>query len=210
MQSRRRPTSMLVATVLAAVGFSVGAQDRMPPLPTERLTEQQTQALAEFVAARGQPTGPWIVLLRSPELMSRTRGLSDYLRFESPLPGYLREFVILLTARQWGQSYEWNAHYPLALDEGVSADMAQAIAEGRRPEGMVEEEEILYDLFMELQRNHSVSDRTYERAVERFGEQGVVETVSLIGYYTMIAMLLNTARTPLPAGAKSALAPFPF
>ena len=206
----RRPARTLAAILLATSAFAAGAQDRMPPLPKEQLTEEQAQALAEFVAARGQPTGPWNVLLRSPELMKRTRGLSDYLRFESPLPGYLREFVILMTARQWGQSYEWNAHYPLALDEGFSAEMAQAIAEGRRPEGMVEEEAILYDFCMELQRNHSVSDATYERALERFGEQGVVETVSLVGYYTMIAMILNTARTPLPADAKPALAPFPY
>ena len=205
-----RPTSILAATVLAATVLAAGAQDRMPPLSREQLTDQQAQALAEFVAARGQPTGPWIVLLRSPELMKRTRGLSDYLRFESVLPGYLREFVILMAARQWGQSYEWNAHYPLAIEEGFSAEMAKAIAEGRRPVGMVEEEEILYDFCMELQRNHSVSDATYARAVERFGEQGVVETVSLVGYYTMIAMILNTARTPLPADAKPALAPFPY
>jgi len=210
MQSLRGVTSILLATVVVAMGFAAGAQDRMPPLPPDKLTEEQQQALAEFVAARGQPTGPWIALLRSPELMKRTRGLSDYLRFESELPGYLREFVILMTARQWGQSYEWNAHLPLAIDEGFSADMARAIAEGRRPDGMVEEEEILYDLCMELQRNHSVSDATYARAVERFGEQGVVETVSLVGYYTMISMILNTARTPLPAGAEPALAPFPY
>ena len=208
--SRRWPTSILAATLFAVAAFAAGAQDRMPPLPTEKLTEEQAQALAEFVAARGQPTGPWIVLLRSPELMKRTHGLSDYLRFESVLPGYLREFVILMTARQWGQSYEWNAHYPLAIDEGFSAEMAQAIAEGRRPEGMLEEEEILYDFCTELQRNHGVSDATYERAVERFGEQGVVETVSLVGYYTMISMILNTARTPLPSGAEPALAPFPY
>ena len=88
--------------------------------------------------------------------------------------------------------------------------MAQAIAEGRRPEGMLEEEEILYDFCIELQRNHGVSDATYERAVERFGEQGVVETVSLVGYYTMISMILNTARTPLPTGATQALSPFPY
>jgi len=208
--SRRWPTSILAATLLVVAAFAAGAQDRMPPLPTAQLTDEQAQALAEFVAARGQPTGPWIVLLRSPELMKRTRGLSDYLRFESVLPGYLREFVILMAARQWGQNYEWNAHFPLALDEGFSAEMAQAIAEGRRPDGMVEEEEILYDFCMELQRNHGVSDATYARAVERFGEQGVVETVSLVGYYTMISMILNTARTPLPAGAEPALAPFPY
>ncbi|HWN39289.1 MAG TPA: carboxymuconolactone decarboxylase family protein [Gammaproteobacteria bacterium] len=206
----RLEASALLAMVLVVAGFAAGAQDRMPPLPKEQLTDEQTQALAEFVAARGQPTGPWNVLLRSPELMKRTRGLSDYLRFESPLPGYLREFVILMTARQWGQNYEWNAHYPLAIDEGFSAEMAQAIVEGRRPDGMLEDEEILYDFVLELQRNHSVSDATYERAVERFGEQGVVETVSLVGYYTMISMILNTARTPLPPDAVPALDPFPY
>jgi len=206
----RLEASVLLAMVFVVAGFAAGAQDRMPPLPKEQLTDEQTQALAEFVAARGQPTGPWNVLLRSPELMKRTRGLSDYLRFESPLPGYLREFVILMTARQWGQNYEWNAHYPLAIDEGFSAEMAQAIVEGRRPDGMLEDEEILYDFVLELQRNHSVSDATYERAVERFGEQGVVETVSLVGYYTMISMILNTARTPLPPDAVPALDPFPY
>ena len=206
----RLEASVLLAMVFVVAEFAAGAQDRLPPLPKEQLTDEQTQALAEFVAARGQPTGPWNVLLRSPELMKRTRGLSDYLRFESVLPGYLRELAILMTARQWGQNYEWNAHFPLAIDEGFSAEMAQAIAEGRRPDGMLEDEEILYDFVLELQRNHSVSDATYDRAVERFGEQGVVETVSLVGYYTMISMILNTARTPLPADAEPALAPFPY
>jgi 4-carboxymuconolactone decarboxylase len=203
---------MIAITILIVVLGSSGhllAQERMGPIPKDQLTEQQTKALAEFVAARGQPTGPWNVLLRSPEVMSRARALSDYLRYESILPGWLREFVILMTARQWSQGYEWNAHYKLAVDEGLSPDIALAIAEGRRPPGMVEEEAILYDFCMELQRYQSVSDATYERALDRFGEQGVVETVSLMGYYTMISMVLNTARTPLPAGAKPALAPFP-
>jgi 4-carboxymuconolactone decarboxylase len=200
----------MLAALAAATGLAAHAQDRMPPLRADALSEQQRQALAEFTAARGQPTGPWIALLRSPELMTRTRGLSDYLRFESILPGWLREFVILMTARQWAQNYEWNAHYPIAMDEGFSPQIAQAIAEGRRPEGMVAEEEILYDFCTELQRNHAVSDDTYERAVDRFGEQGVIEIVSLMGYYTMVSMLLNTTRAPLPEGAVPALAPFPF
>jgi len=202
--------SLLVGIALAGAELGGIAQDRMPPLKTADLTEEQTKALADFAAARGNVTGPWIALLRSPELMTRTRGLSDYLRFESIVPGWLREFVILMTARQWGQNYEWNAHYSIAMEEGLSPDIARAIAEGRRPEGMVAEEEVLYDFVMELQRNHAVSDATYERAVERFGEQGVIEVVSLAGYYTMISMILNTSRAPLPAGAKPALAPFPY
>jgi 4-carboxymuconolactone decarboxylase len=198
------------AIVLAGIAFGSHAQDRMPPLPSGELSEEQAKALADFAAARGRVTGPWIALLRSPELMTRTRGLSDYLRFESIIPGWLREFVILMTARQWGQNYEWNAHYAIAMEEGLSPDIAHAIAEGRRPEGMVAEEEVVYELVMELQRNHSVSDATYERALERFGEQGVVEIVSLMGYYTMISMILNTSRAPLPEGAVPALAPFPY
>jgi 4-carboxymuconolactone decarboxylase len=204
---RRRSMSALAAIVLIAAAFRAGAQDRMPPLAAD-LTAEQTQALAELAAERGPPAGPWISLLRSPQLMTRTRQLGDYLDFESVLPGYLRELVILLTAREWAQNYEWNVHYPLAIEQGFSPEMARAVAEGRRPEGMVAEEEILYDFCTELQRNHTVSDVTYDRALSRFGEQGIVEAVSVMGYYTMLAMISNTARTPLPAGVTPALAPF--
>ena len=209
MQRLRRPMRRLIAVVLVAAELGAGAQPRMPPLSAGELSDSQAQALADFVTARGEPAGPWNALLRGPELMTHTRALGDYLDFESVLPGYLRELVILLTAREWGQDYEWNVHYPLAIDEGFSAEMARAIAEGRRPDGMVAEEEILYDFCMELQRNRSVSDATYERAVSRFGEQGVVETVSLMGYYAMLSMISNTVRAPLPAGATPVLAPFP-
>jgi 4-carboxymuconolactone decarboxylase len=211
MNRKHLPAIALLAILVIGSGVSVAAnaQVRMGPIPAEQLTDAQREALAEFVAARGEPTGPWIVMLRSPEVMTRARALSDYLRFESVMPGWLREFVILMTARHWSQNYEWNAHYRLAIEEGLSAELAQAIADGRRPDAMVEEEEILYDLCMELQHNQSVSDATYARAVDRFGEQGVVETVSLVGYYTMISLLLNTARAPLPAGVTPALAPFP-
>jgi 4-carboxymuconolactone decarboxylase len=208
----RRHRSTLIVTVTAlllGVAHAASAQERMGPIPADELTPEQSKALADFTAARGKPTGPWNVLLRSPEVMTRSRALSDYLRFESILPGWLREFVILMTARQWSQNYEWSVHYKLALDEGLSPDIARALVEGRRPIGMVAEEAILYDFCMELTRNQSVSDATYERAVDRFGEQGVVETVSLMGYYTMVSMVLNTARTPLPKGEEPALSRFP-
>ncbi len=211
MSHHGRLAMVAITSVIIVLGSSTHslAQERMGPIPTDQLTEQQAKALADFVAARGQPTGPWNVLLRSPEVMSRARGLSDYLRYESILPGWLREFVILMTARQWSQSYEWNAHYKLAVDEGLSPDIARPSSRAGARRGMVEEEAILYDFCMELQRNQSVSDATYARALDRFGEQGIVETVSLMGYYTMISMVLNTARTPLPAGEKPALTPFP-
>jgi 4-carboxymuconolactone decarboxylase len=191
-------------------GAAASAQDRLPPIPADKLTPAQKKTVDEYKKARGgEPGGPWAVLTRSPELMSRTLALSDYLRFNSTLPPRLSEFVILMTAREWGQNYEWNAHHPLALKGGLNPEVAKAIAEGRRPTQMLDDEASLYDLIQELLNNRTVSDSTYTRAVSKFGEQAVVDAVSISGYYTMVAMLLNTARTPLGPGIPAPLPAFP-
>jgi 4-carboxymuconolactone decarboxylase len=203
-------TAAALSGVMLLVASFASAQDRMPPIPPETLTEAQRAAVSEFVAARGEAiSGPFVPLLRSPEVLSRARGMSDYLRFKSVLPPRLRELVILLTARQWTQQYEWNAHYPLAVKAGLNPAILKAIAEGRRPEAMAQDEQTVYEFCGELQRNQSVSDQTYARMVALWGEQGVIDAVGLAGYYTLIAMVLNTARTPLPPGAAPALAAFP-
>jgi 4-carboxymuconolactone decarboxylase len=204
-----RVSATALLMVLAG-GVAAGAQDRMPPIPADKMTEAQQKAAAEFRAARGsEPGGPFVPLLRSPEVMTRARAMGDYLRFKSSLPPRLSEFVILMTAREWSQQYEWNAHHALAIKGGLNPEIAAAIAEGRRPAQMAEDEEILYDFCLELQRNQGVSDATYRRIVARFGEQGVVDTIGLVGYYTLLAMVLNTARTPLPSGAVPQLPLFP-
>ena len=141
--------------------------------------------------------------------MTRTRALGDYMRYRSALPPRLSEFVILLTARQWTQNYEWSAHAPIAREAGLSGEIIAAIAEGRRPSRMAADEEVLYALHDELHRTHAVSDATYARAVTAFGEQGVVDALGITGYYTLLAMVMNTARTPMPPGATAALAPLP-
>jgi 4-carboxymuconolactone decarboxylase len=197
-----------VSILLFLAGSFADAQDRMPPIPGARMTEQQNKAVAEFRAAReSEPNGPFVPLLRSPEVMMRTRAMGDYLRYKSALPPRLSEFVILLTSRQWTQQYEWNAHYAIALQAGINTETLKAVAEGRRPAKMTQDEEILYDFCMELQHNQNVSDANYSRALTRFGEQGVIDTVGIVGYYTLLAMVLNTARTPLPPDAKPALPP---
>jgi 4-carboxymuconolactone decarboxylase len=203
--------NVLVAVVVTAcVAVPARAQDRMPPIPADKLTDAQRKAIAEFKTARSADvSGPFIPLLRSPEVMTRARAMGDYLRFRSSLPPRLSEFVILITARRWTQQYEWNAHQPLALQGGVKADVVEAIAEGRRPERMRADEEAIYTLIDEIDRNRSVSDATYASAVAVVGEQGVVDTLGLVGYYTTLALVMNTARTPLPPGATAGLAPFP-
>ena len=198
---------LVLAAVFGAAG-AAGAQDRMPPIPADKLTDAQKKAIEEFKAARSVDiSGPFVAMLRSPEVMNRARAMGDYLRFRSSLPPRLSEFVILLTARRWTQQYEWNAHAPLAVKGGLNADIVKAVAEGRRPAKLAEDEEIVYMLFDEIQRNQSVSDGTYARAVGKIGEQGVIDVMGITGYYTMLAMVMNTARTPLPQGAKPALGP---
>ncbi len=200
--------AFVIASVMACVLASpvvVPAQDRLPPIPADKMTAEQKKAVADFKAARGADAavgGPFVPLLRSPEVMTRARAMGDYLRYNSALPPRLSEFVILLTASHWAQQYEWAAHHDIALQAGVSPDSATAIAEGRRPARMTEDEEALYDLCLELQRTHVVTDATYAKALARFGERGVVDTVGIVGYYTFLAMQLNTARTPAPPDAQ--------
>jgi 4-carboxymuconolactone decarboxylase len=186
------------------------AQDRMPPIPKEQMTEAQKKAADELVAGpRGTLAGPFVPLLRSPELMSRLQKTGEYLRFHNSVGQKLTEFVILLTAREWTQQYEYDVHAPLALKAGVKPEFVTAITEGRRPTGMGADEEAAYDFCTELQRNHGVSDLTYARAISMFGEQGVVDVSGLVGYYTTLAMIMNVARTPVDGGKNPPLAPFP-
>jgi 4-carboxymuconolactone decarboxylase len=185
-------------------------QDRLPEIPANQMTEGQKNATEEFVAGRGTPVfGPFVPLLRSPEVMLRAKAMGDYLRFKTVLPPKLREFVILLISRQWTQQYEWDVHCPVAIKAGLSPEVAKAVAEGRRPAEMSDDEEIIYEFCSELRRNQSVSDATYAKARANFGEQGVIDIVSLNGFYTFIAMVLNVARTPLPKGSEPALRFFP-
>jgi 4-carboxymuconolactone decarboxylase len=207
----RLATFALEACILLLVVGAAAAQNRMPPVPKDKMTEAQKKALEEVVASRGAggAEGPFVPMLRSPELMNRLQTFGEYVRFHNSIGTKLTEFVILLTARQWTQQYEYDAHQPLALKAGLNQEIISAITEGRRPTGMAADEEIVYDFCSELRQNQGVSDATYARAVGKFGEQGVIDMTGLVGYYTTLAMIMNVARSPLPEGKKAPLAPFP-
>ncbi|MET0606320.1 MAG: carboxymuconolactone decarboxylase family protein [Beijerinckiaceae bacterium] len=185
-------------------------RDRLPPIPPDLLTKEQREAADEFAATRGEPVmGPFATMLRSPEVMLRAKRMGDYLRFRSSIGLKLNELAILITAREWTQQFEWLLHARFAKEAGLGDDVIAAIAEGRRPASLDEDEAIVYDLSMELHRTKQVSDHTWGRAVKRFGEQGVIDLVATNGYYSFLAMIMNAARTALPAGATEPLKRFP-
>jgi 4-carboxymuconolactone decarboxylase len=188
--------------------------DRMPDIPADKLTDEQKKVVAEFAAARGNERGgnlfgPYVALGRDPEVLRYTEQLGNYLQFKSVLPPKIRQFIMAITARQWSQEYMWGVHCPQSLKNGVSTETVKALAEGRRPTGMTEDEAITYDFMDELHRNQSVSDKTYSMALSKFGEQGIIDMIGLNGYYTYIAMVLNATRHPVNEGSKPGLPVFP-
>ena len=204
----RAMTGALVVIVVCA--SAVAAQDRLPPVPADKLTDAQKKAAAEFLAERKQEVfGPFVPLSRSPQLMINAAKVGTYLRFGNSLPRDISEFAILLISRRWTQEYEWYVHAADGKTAGLSDTVIQAVADGRRPDGMSEGMEIVYDFSNELNDFQSVSDRTYARMVAKYGEQGMMDLIGLNGYYSLISMVLNVGRTPLPPGNAPGLKPFP-
>ena len=208
-----------LATSSGALQSQVGQQaappcsapaDRMPEIPADKMTPEQKKAADEFFAERKVPIfGPFVPLFRSPEVMQRARAMGDYLRYKSVLPAPLNEFAILITARHWTQGYEWAVHEPIAVKAGLKAEITQALAEGRRPQSMSADEEMIYEFCTELHQNHSVSDATYARVQAKFGEKGIIDLIGVNGYYTFLAMVLNGTRTAVPKSTAPPLPAFP-
>ena len=184
---------------------------RMPPIPDAQMTAAQKQVVADVMAGpRKHLVGPFIPMLRSPDFMSRLQKTGEYLRFNSAFEPRLSEMVILITARLWTQNFEWYAHDPIAEKAGLKRATIDAIAEGRRPTTMADDEAIVWDFLDELSRTRQVSDVTYQRTLKAFGERGVIDLVGIHGYYSLLAMVLNVSQAPIPEGAIPGLSPLPL
>jgi 4-carboxymuconolactone decarboxylase len=185
--------------------------ERLPEIPESDLSEEQKKAAKEFKSGRGYAVhGPFAVMLRSPEVMLRAKAMGDYLRFRNVLPRRVSEMVILITAREWTQQFEWTYHYRYAMEAGLAREIADAIGEGRRPPAMSEDETAAYDFATELHHRKSVSDATYARALALFGERGIIDLTGICGYYSFLAMIMNVARTPADVEGAATLARFPI
>jgi 4-carboxymuconolactone decarboxylase len=172
-------------------------RQRMPPIARERMSDEQRAAADELIAGpRKAVKGPFIALMRSPALMARLQKVGEFLRFESALSRRVNEFATLVVARQWTQQFEWFTHVPLALKAGTSEHTIADLRQGRRPAVMSSEEALVYDFVTELAANKGVSDASYQAAVDAFGEAGVIELTSLVGYFVLISMVLNVAGIP--------------
>lgn len=177
-----------------------------PPAPSQ-LDAAQRRVYDEIVAGpRGEVVGPLGVWLRRPELADRAQRLGEYARYGTSLPPALSELAILVVARTWGSEFEWLVHKPIALAAGVSPDAVEAIRCGDTPLLVDPAQSAVYAFCAALLREHHVDDPVYADAVRSLGEEGVVDLVGILGYYSLISMTINAFRVPPPEGAEPELA----
>jgi len=182
--------------------------ERLPAIPEAARTPAQAAVAAAIMAGpRGSIRGPFAALMRSPTVADRVQSLGAYLRFDSSIPPALNELAILVTARHWTAQYEWYAHHRLAMQAGLPPAIAAAIAERREPPAMDADQRLVWGFCTELYRDRGVSDATYAATVARFGEQGVIDLIAVSGYYSLVSMVLNVSRVPLPEGEPVPLRP---
>lgn len=166
--------------------------------------DQRAAAQALIDGPRKGVYGPFLPLLRSPQLLDRVARVGEYLRFDSVIDARIRELVTCAAARHVSNQFEWAMHAPLALKAGVSSATLAALQVGARPKDLPADEEIALDFARELLNSHGVSEPTYLAASARFGEQGVVELTTLVGYFVMVSWLMNVAHTPAASQAQAA------
>ena len=173
--------------------------DRLPPTDPALWTEAQRACADEIIAGpRGALISPFVPLLRSPELCTHAQRMGEYLRYRSAIGLRLSELAILVTARHWDQQVEWSIHAPIAVREGIAQRIVAAIAEQRTPVFTQADEQIVYEVSRQSLQERRVHDATWAAACAQLGEHGVVDLTGIVGYYTMLSIVMNGAQTPPP------------
>jgi 4-carboxymuconolactone decarboxylase len=200
--------ALVCLTLLAQTPDLKFIGNRFRPLKYAELTPaQKTMADNLLNGERAGATGPFNVLMRSPEIGDAAQKLGAQVRFHSSLPPKLNEFAIIITGRYWTSQYEWYAHKSLALRAGLKPEIVAALADGKRPGGMDADEEAVYSFATETLNDKHVSDKTFQTVVAKFGERGAVDLTAVVGYYQLVCSILNLDGYPLPTGAQPELKP---
>jgi 4-carboxymuconolactone decarboxylase len=178
-----------------------GIAPRFSRLTQEGLTEAQKPVVERLAkSVRNGLGGPFDIMLRSPDMANGMVELFEYYRFRTKLPPRLKEFAILILAREWTAQFEWFAHRPAAEKAGLAAATIEALRLGKRPDAMPSDEAAVYDLAVALIRDHEASDAVFDAARTVLGEEQLVDLISMIGEYMKVALLLNAGRVGVPDG----------
>jgi len=181
---------------------------RIPLVAEADMTPAQRRVFDAMASGqrKSAPIGPLAIAMHRPDLAQTMSDLGLVLRFNSTFEARLREFAILLTGRHWDCQFEWASHEAEARKAGLSETAIETLRHGGSTFAAADEQAI-HDYGTELLTNHFATDATYRRAVALFGVAGVVELTGLIGYYGLVALMLNAAEFEVPAGMTPPLPP---
>jgi 4-carboxymuconolactone decarboxylase len=190
---------------------------RLPVLTPDTLTPEQKQVYDTIAGDKrrqktrrfrmmkedGTLTGPFNALLYSPQVGDAVQQLGGALRFDSSLAGHLRELAILMVAQRWRANYEWYAHAPIAAREELGEAVIEAVKAGEAPGEAPADVLTVHRFVRELVETRRVCEETYRDTQALIGESGLVELISVVGYYSLLAGLLNTFEIGVPEGEPS-------
>jgi len=175
---------------------------RIDAIRRDQLSPRQQRLHDEFLRSRPRPalSGPFAVLIHTPDIAEPADRLVDYYRGKPKIGRRLVELIILLMVRDATAQYAWSVHEPIALKEGLSQQTIDAIRARRRPDFSRDDERLIYDLVAELLATKTLSAETFARAQAAFGRDGVIEAVTCAGLYAMIGFVLNAFEIPPQPG----------
>jgi len=185
----------LLNTARDCTRCSVGDCDFVPLPRREQLDDAGRRTYDSLADPNGGTIkglrGPGGILLHSPELSRHARPLNRYLRHEAELGARVRELAILTTAREFDSQFEWAAHEPEALSEGISAEIVEVIKHRRETNDLDEADAVVIELGREIFGARRVASATFARALRQFGRRALVDLVALMGNYAGTAALLT-------------------
>ena len=156
---------------------------------------------SQLVNSDGGLAGPFNAFVHAPDVGQHLTSLGAVLRFGTSIERRLSEVAIITVGARWKAEFEWWAHARMARNHGVPDAVVDAIGRGEEPSFAVDDERAVYAVATQLTHTGRVSQDAYDAAQRFLGDAGVVELVSLCGYYTLISFLLNAFAVPLPPGA---------
>ena len=174
---------------------------RMPPLADDKLSPEQKRVYDQIAGKRKTVRGPFPMWLRNPKLAEHANQFGVVLRDHSVIGRRIFELCVITVCRAGNVQYAWSSHAPQAELAGIAPEIVKAIQENRTPEFIKDDERIAYQTAHEIMAAGSLSQAGYDKALAQFGEQGIVELISTIGYYAMVGIFLKSFDVRPPDGS---------
>lgn len=188
----------------------VGGMSRIDPVTYENANAEQREVWDQLVASRGGSmslvgedgglVGPFNSMVSSPAIGGRIGALGQAIRFGSSVENRLLELAIITVGAHWRSNFEWFAHSRMAAEAGIDSSVIDALAADEQPSFAKDDEDTVHRFAAELVKTGRVSDSNFDAAKSLLGQQGVLDLISTIGYYSLISLTLNAQQIPLPGG----------